>query len=98
MQNEQEEFLSYFPEYTKEFNKINSWYSIWKNYLKLIECFVKEVKDKLDRKEFALIVQEIFSFDTSFAFQLYNGIVNNSEEYISKLTIKKIIERIEKYD
>ena len=98
IQNEQEEFLSYFPEYTKEFNKINDWYSVWKNYLKLIEYFVKEVKDKLDRKEFALIVQEIFSFDTAFAFQLYNGIVNNSEEYISKLTIKKIIERIEKYD
>ena len=96
--NEQGEFLSYFPEYKEIFNKVEKELKIWKEYLKLIEYFVNEVKNKLDRKEFALIIQDIFSYDNAFAFQLYNGIVNNSEEYIEKLTNKKIIERIELYD
>lgn len=96
--NEHGEFLSYFPEYKEVFNKVEKELKIWKEYLKLIEYFVNEVKNKLDRKEFALIIQDIFSYDNAFAFQLYNGIVNNSGEYIEKLTNKKIIERIELYD
>lgn len=98
MANEQSEFLSYFPEYRDEFNKIESHLLIWKNYLKIIEHFVKEVKDKLNKKEFALTVQDIFSYDNAFAYQIYDGVINNSEEYINKLTSKKIIERIELYD
>ena len=98
MANEQSEFLSYFPEYKKDFNRIETHLLIWKNYLKMIEYFVGEVKDTLDKKEFALTIQDMFSYDNSFAYQLYNGNINSPEEYISKLTSKKIIERIELYD
>ena len=95
--NEQEEFLSYFPEYRENFNNIEKELEIWKEYLELIEYFVNEVKGKLDKREFALIIQDIFSYDNAFAFQLYNGVVKNLNEYIEKLTSKKIIERIELY-
>ena len=44
IENEQDEFLAYFPEYTEDFKKLSKLYNKYKEYLQEIENKVKRLK------------------------------------------------------
>lgn len=98
LQNEQEEFISYFPEYKEAFDKMIIKLDKWENYLTLIENTVNDMKNDMEIKDFALFIKKAFPDDTAFGFQLYKGQVKNKKEYIDKMSTSKILERIDLYE
>lgn len=94
-ENEQFEFLSYFPEYDDEFNEIQVKYKDFQETIKNIE---KEIKNKIDKcknkKEFALWIMDNLPKESTFAFMLYDNKVKDYKEFIDNLSSDKIIERI----
>lgn len=97
--NEQDEFLSYFPEYRDDFNRINNALIKYQNHLiKLEKETLLKCSEIKDRKEFALWATEIGGQDSVMCFKLFDSKINNWKDYYNVLTTKKIIERIKKYE
>lgn len=94
IENEQSEFLSYFPEYKEDFKDIEDRILLYKRTLNKIKETVERCN--MTNKEFALFCIEKFKEDSDFGFQIFQGKVKTAQEYIDKLTSKKIIERIYK--
>lgn len=93
-ENEQEEFLTYFPEYVEMFNEVKRKYISFRNELdKLIDYF--HTINNLERKEFAFKAKETVA--PSFMFGLLDGKYETPIDYIHSLQIKKLEEIIEKY-
>lgn len=99
LQNEQDEFLSYFPEYKDTFVKVQRLLNKYKKYLFTLQERVLKLKEKSeDKKDFAIKLQKRVRHDTSMGFMLYDNKINNWEEYFQKLSISKIVERIRDYE
>lgn len=94
--NDQNEFLSYFPEYKSVFDELENKLNKFKQHLQNIETIIKVYKRSLNIKEFALTIQRMFPLDTAFGFQLYKDKIQNVDEYLEKFTVEKLVERIEK--
>lgn len=92
--NEQSEFLSYFPEYNKDFKDIENRFLLYKKTLKGIKDSVDNIN--MTSKEFALFCIREFKEDKDFGFKIFQGKIKSVQEYIDSLTSKKIIERIYK--
>lgn len=92
--NDDEEFLCYFPEYKNEFEKLKNKYN---ELIKSIEREYNKVKSLLNefltRKDFAIYVRDNIVFK-DMAFLIYDNKIQSFQDYFEKLTIKKIIERI----
>lgn len=99
IQNEQEEFLSYFPEYKNVFKNIERRYLNFRKRLKTIEERILKLKKKAkDRKDFAIKLIKRMPDYKEMGFMLYDDKIKNYEEYLNNLTTKKIIEGIERYE
>lgn len=86
---ETEELLTYFKEFTKEINELDTKY---KKLTRLINR-VWAVKVYIsDRKEFALSVKDYYYSDCLFS--LYLNKVNSVEDYLLNLDIKKLYQWI----
>lgn len=90
-QNEQEEFLNYFPEYEDIFDELEKKY----------DDFIKEVsKDVLlldeeyeTRKDLALTIKD--TIFPSLLFQIYDKKILNYVEYISKMDSDKLLKMVD---
>ena len=97
IQNEQDEFLSYFPEYKIIFKETENRYNKFKRKLKSIELRINKAKEHYkDRKKFALRVKKYMSDYQTMAFLMYDNKISGYKEYLESLATKKIIEGIEK--
>lgn len=97
IQNEQDEFLSYFPEYKTIFKETENRYNKFKRKLKSIELRINKAKEHYkDRKKFALRVKKYMSDYQTMAFLMYDNKISGYKEYLESLATKKIIEGIEK--
>lgn len=94
IENEQSEFLSYFPEYEKDFKDVENRFLLYKETLNKIKETVE--KCNMTNKEFALFCTENFKKDSDFGFKIFQGKIKSVREYIDNLISKKIIERIYK--
>lgn len=98
-QNEQDEFLSYFPEYKKDFERINKSYNIFKTYMSRAEIRIKRrIKNESDRKLFALWLKNKLPDYMAMGFMLWDNKISEYEEYLDSLTSSKIIERMKEYE
>lgn len=97
IENEQDEFLAYFPEYTEDFKKLSKLYNKYKEYLQEIENEVNRLKQTVEtKKDFAQVLKSEFPMDTAVGFMLYDKKVKNWNEWLKQQTNAKIIERIKK--
>lgn len=97
--NDQEEFLSYFPEYRPDFIRIQKLYLKYGEYLDKMYDKVKGWADTgMERKEFALKLINKYPNDMRFGFLLYDNNINSCKEYLEILGTKKIFERIKLYE
>lgn len=97
--NEQDEFLSYFPEYKKDFERINKLYNIFKTYMYRAEIRIKRrIKNEPDKKLFALWLKNKLPDYMTMGFMLRDNKISKYEEYLDGLTSSKIIERMKKYE
>mgnify|MGYP001623693922 CR=1 FL=1 len=99
LENEQEEFLSYFPEYRNDFKRIKSQYNKLRSELCKSEKIIRKImKKSADRKDFALSLYERVPEYMNMGFCIYDNKITNYEDYLSKMKSKDIIERMEKYE
>lgn len=97
IENEQDEFLAYFPEYTEDFKKLSRLYEKYKEYLRNIENEINKLKETVEsKKDFAKALKEEYPLDTAIGFMLYDKKIKNWNEWLKKQTNAKIIERIKK--
>lgn len=102
--NEQEEFLTYFPEYAIYFKDLEEWYFSY--HFKMINL-INFVKSGLlervweNRKDFAKWAFTNHKNDSDICFKIYDNMIENEYDfkvYIAGLDSKKIIERKNKDD
>lgn len=97
MQNEQSEFLSYFPEYTEIFKSIQNNYIFYLEQVnKYFNKIVKLKNKSKDRKDFAIKLQKRFNNYKTLGFLIYDNKIDKYEDYINQLSTKKIIEEMNK--
>lgn len=97
-ENEEEEFLSYFPEYKQVFKVVKSDYYKFVARQKEIEKRVLELKKKYPNiKNFACKIGRAQNDYKTLAFMLYKGQVKNYKEYIESLSIRQLSDKIERY-
>lgn len=89
-ENEQSEFLSYFPEYTEYYNEIKVLYDA---IIKEAEYLYETHKNIESQKEFALAVKD--SRVGFVAFSLRNKKVNSCKECLKDMDIKKLEQILE---
>lgn len=88
LENEQDEFLSYFPEYQNDFKDIEDKFLDYKSNLNIIMNRVKDMN--VTNKEFALFCIKEFKEDSDFGFKIFQGKIKTVQEYIDNLTRKKL--------
>lgn len=91
--NEDSEFLSYFPEYEKDYNNFKEKYIAYRRKLDELLDYYFTIKD-LDRKEFAINAQKTIS--PTFLFGLLDGKWSNAADYMREMRDKSLIEAIYK--
>ena len=99
LQGEQEEFLSYFPEYKKYAEEVTR---VYEEFLAEIDADIESVSDMLggDRKEFALKVKGMKM--PGFLFNVYSGKAKTARENVQlsvdsvglKLTAKNLVKTL----
>lgn len=89
--NEQEEFLSYFPEYREEYENFKKKYINYRRKLDSLIDVYYEI-NHLSRKDFAMMAKQTFC--PSFLFGLLDGKWETSTEYMNTLHNKKLVEVI----
>lgn len=96
--NEQDEFLSYFPQYKNDFDKVDEAIIQYQNHLIEIEQEVKEkAKDFKSRKEFASWALENHKDIVDICFKIYDNKVKDWESYFKKIPVKKLARLIRNY-
>lgn len=99
LENEQSEFLSYFPEYQKDFNHMIRLYNKYQKDLEHKEQTIRKLKESSkDRKSFALTSKSRYPNDISFCFMIYDNSIKDYQSYINQLGAKKLLERIKLYE
>jgi hypothetical protein len=89
--NEQEEFLSYFPEYRSEYDSFKEKYINYRHKLDELTDYFCSIKD-LDRKEFAMKAKKTFC--PSYLFGLLDGKYSVASEYMQQMRDKNLIEAV----
>lgn len=97
LENESEEFLSYYPEYTKDFNKIDIKLQKYYKYLDKIMKKMDRYKGfkTVERKELAKSVIRWYGRNSDFAFLYFDNKIESKESFIERIGVKKLLERIE---
>jgi hypothetical protein len=99
MEGDENEFLSYFKEFTPFVEKVKASYLAYieqlnKDTLDVAEHLTKE-RTKENRKEFALRVQKLTN--PSYMFQLYEGKVQSALDFFKSMEKAKSRAHLEKY-
>lgn len=98
LNNEQGEFLSYFPEYREAFKRVQTKYMQYKRRLAQVEKSIKKLIDKSkDKKDFAKRILNNWADYKVMAFMLYDKKISDFNEYLQGLTIEKLITEMDKY-
>lgn len=97
-ENEQGEFLSYFPEYKEAFNKITTTlhvlYKKLENTYEVISDYYKTLEQPT-QKDFALKVMELDKENSSYYFQKQKS--TSFDDWIRRMNIDTLAEKIKKY-
>jgi hypothetical protein len=89
--NEQEEFLSYFPEYRPEYDRFKEKYINYRHKLDELTDYFCSIKD-LNRKEFAMKAKETFC--PTYLFGLLDDRWYTAIEYMQQVRDKNLVEAI----
>ncbi len=93
--NDESEFLSYFPEYKKDFAALRAEYNKYARKLEHKAEIIEEAKvNKKSRKDFALMVMKRMDDVADMAFLLYDNKIKDYKEFLDSLSVKKVIERM----
>lgn len=93
LMNEDEEFLTYFPEYKESFQEMREKLKTFTDQLETQKYDYDKLRDSFEtRKELALWAKE--QKDPNFIFQLVDGKVSIPSEYIQKIKIDNLLKRI----
>lgn len=91
--NEDEEFLSYFPEYEESFRKMTEDLEVYLNELNTQMGEYNKKKDSFDtRKDLALWAKE--QRDPNFIFALVDKKTTGPSDYIQQMKIENLLKRI----
>lgn len=89
--NEQDEILTYFPEYILYFDP---WVEVYKSFMNRLEYVWSRVKDISDKKEFALEVKDLIGNSVYFRAKSHNEDVHTA---FNSLLMTTKIDMIKKY-
>lgn len=93
------EFLSYYPEYKSDFDKVQRMYLKYKRHLAEAQKTIEDLSEKiLDRKEFAKELIGILPEDSDMGFALYDKKITGWVEYLKNQIISKTIKELKKYE
>lgn len=93
--NEKSEFLSYFPEFTKDIQELEREYNKFLEKMRKKSETIIRLRDKrISRKDFALTVMRKYDDVADMAFMLYDGKIKDSKEFLENFSSKKILERM----
>lgn len=97
-ENEKDEFLAYFPEYKENFVQIERKLKTYKEDMRIYKQEVFKWRDrlKLDRKAIAQNILAKRKEDSAFCFAICDNKVKDEEEWVSKIMLNKLAERIDK--
>jgi hypothetical protein len=91
MQNEQEEFLSYFPEYKQVFDEVKIAYEAY--YFELCKSINESIKyEELTRKEYA--AWAVCQKEPSLLFSVLDGKISGAEEWLKIMGPEKIAKKL----
>ena len=86
LMGEEGEFLSYFPEYTEEFERIKKGWEIIQEKVRMDIKFLAMGTEFNTRKEFAMVAKE--AVFPGLMFQLYDGKEITITEYVQNMSQK----------
>ena len=96
-ENEKDEYLAYFPEFKNRFKEVEKKLKTYKEDMHIYKQEVIKWRDKwhLDRKAVAENILAKRKKESAFCFAVYDGKVQDEEEWISKIMLNKLAERID---
>lgn len=91
LDNEQNEFLSYFPEYSNVFNNIQLSIDRLRERINEVHKHISIISTK---KDFALKVMELDRENSNYYFRCYDDPNYTYDEWIRQLNINKLVEKL----
>lgn len=97
-ENKKDEFLAYFPEYKNKFQEIERKLKTYKEDMHIYKQEILKWRDKwnLDRKTVSANILAKRKLESVFCFAIYDNKVQDEDEWISKIMLNKLAERIDK--
>lgn len=97
--NDQAEFLSYFPEYKRTFEVMETRYRRFRKRLSVVEQKIRKIKEKSSsKKDFAKKILRNYADYKTMAFLIYDNKISDYNEYLFNLSTEKVIQEMDRYE